>query len=536
MCVGRNRSVLCAGGGPILCSPMTLRGGWGENILGDRCLARRWPTRSANCPGLSLEPIGEEVPGISLSGGHLRPEETGEFSGHRGGHDGAAVFAGGQAAEAAAQTHLGCPRASHHLGRQPLVSAVELGSDPGGVLVGPGCFDEGVADVGVAGLGDRPRIGVAPEEYSEGTRPTKPMNGRRRGTGASRRPRRPKSARPVRPRPDRRPGGGLGLRTTRPAGMATGRPRWPRRAARALDHGQQVGEGRGRPASSKCNERNHWRCLSVQDLPSRYTSPRRSRTPGVAGGPGGDPTWPYPASGTSPGIPPRPGGHPHRHQLPSPVKTHQPTRVTAIGLDPVPRGHRYQRRRHHLTGHSHRGQQPVQLIAGRASLVTDPQPSRPAQTSNQTTDRHLIMSDLVNDRGGLRTTQHPNGDGVFRDIQPHPRHAPSGRPYCCSGHGRLLSSLWLRPPAMVDDPRINYRTGAGRSITTVRVPNRRSGALSALFWRGECGGYASASRRSAPEEPGRGSSDPCQSAAAVPAVPAAERRSEACGQVPTLSG
>ena len=219
------------------------------------------------------------------------------------------------------------------------------------------------------------------------------------------------------------------------------------------------------PASSKCNERNHWRCLRVQDLPVAIHQPptQQKRLESLAG-PAAIPHRLTPQAAQVPASLLGRRGHPHRHQLPSPVKTHQPTRVTAIGLDPVPRRHRYQRRRHHLTGHSHRGQQPLQLIAGRASLVTDPQPSRLAQTSNQTTDRHLIMSDLVNDRGGIRTTQHPHGDGVFRDIQPHPRHAPSGRPYSCSGHGRLLSSLWLRPPAMVDDPRINYRTGAGRSV------------------------------------------------------------------------
>ena len=43
-----------------------------------------------------------------------------------------------------------------------------------------------------------------------------------------------------------------------------------------FDHGHEVGEGGGRSGSSKCSERSHWRCLSVQDLPSRYTNPRRS--------------------------------------------------------------------------------------------------------------------------------------------------------------------------------------------------------------------------------------------------------------------
>src|SRR5262249_51031917 len=76
---------------------------------------------------------------------------------------------------------------------------------------------------------------------------------------------------------------------------------------------------------------------------------------------------------------------------------------------------------------------------------------------------------LVHDRDRVPRTQYPYGDGVFGDIQPHPCHTPMEGPYPCSGHGRLLSSMWLRPSAMVDDPRINYWTGAGRSITTVRA-------------------------------------------------------------------
>ena len=37
----------CAGGCPILCTPMTVRGRWCVERLGDRFLRRRWPTRPA---------------------------------------------------------------------------------------------------------------------------------------------------------------------------------------------------------------------------------------------------------------------------------------------------------------------------------------------------------------------------------------------------------------------------------------------------------------------------------------------------------
>jgi hypothetical protein len=67
----------CAGGGPILRSPMAVARRRCENNHGNRYLRRRWSTRFATWAGSVLEPIGEEVPGNPLSGGHLGPEETG---------------------------------------------------------------------------------------------------------------------------------------------------------------------------------------------------------------------------------------------------------------------------------------------------------------------------------------------------------------------------------------------------------------------------------------------------------------------------
>src|SRR6266496_5867354 len=68
----------CAGGCPILCTPMTVRGRWCVERLGDRCLRRRWPTRPAIGRAWSLEPIGEEHARRSWSGGHFGPHERSE--------------------------------------------------------------------------------------------------------------------------------------------------------------------------------------------------------------------------------------------------------------------------------------------------------------------------------------------------------------------------------------------------------------------------------------------------------------------------
>jgi hypothetical protein len=89
----------CAGGCPILCTPMTVRGQWCVERLGDRFLRRRWPTRPAIGRVWFLEPIGEDHARRSWSGGHFGPHEPGEFAGDGGGDDGATVLAGGEAPE-----------------------------------------------------------------------------------------------------------------------------------------------------------------------------------------------------------------------------------------------------------------------------------------------------------------------------------------------------------------------------------------------------------------------------------------------------
>ncbi len=147
------------------------------------------------------------------------------------------------------------------------------------------------------------------------------------------------------------------------------------------------------------------------------------------------------------------GRDPHGDELTGAIKPHQPPRVATIGLDFLARSDRHQRRRHHVARDTDRRQQPIQLIAGRARLVTHPQPARLTQPAHQPTDRHLIMGDLLQPRRALRRpVEHPHRDRVSGDIEPYPLDTPTRHSGC--RHGRLLSSMWLRPSAMVDDPRI----------------------------------------------------------------------------------
>src|SRR6266516_2930661 len=175
------------------------------------------------------------------------------------------------------------------------------------------------------------------------------------------------------------------------------------------------------------------------------------------------------------------GRDPHRDELTRPEQTHQPSSVTTIGLDFVARSDRHQRRCDHLTVDTHRPKQPMQLIAGRAGLVTRPQPARPTQPGDQTTNRHLVMSDLLQPRCRLRhAVQHPHRDRVLRDIEAYPLHLSTR--HADNGHGRLLSSMWLRRQRDGGRPTHQTGTGAGRSITTVRLLGGDARLLAWFTW------------------------------------------------------
>ena len=168
--------------------------------------------------------------------------------------------------------------------------------------------------------------------------------------------------------------------------------------------------------------------------PDPVVAQQELRQPVPRAGPVGDHVRAGPAQ-----IPHRllgPGGHPDRHQLPGPVQPGQPTAVPRVGLDPIPRRAGHQRRRDHVTGHPHRGQQPVQAEPGRSGLVAHPQLATVAEPVDQPADRPLIVEDLLRVRGHLIRTQNPHQDCVFTRVQPEVDR--TGRQSDTGHNGRLL--------------------------------------------------------------------------------------------------
>ena len=113
---------------------------------------------------------------VHLSGRHLGPKEPGKLPSDRGDDQVLGVLAGGQATKAAAQPQLGRPGPSHHLRIQALLAAAQADPDRGPVLVGPGRLDQLVRRCSLPHLVMWPRRVEPPLEYSEGTRPQKPLN------------------------------------------------------------------------------------------------------------------------------------------------------------------------------------------------------------------------------------------------------------------------------------------------------------------------------------------------------------------------
>lgn len=111
-----------------------------------------------------------------MSGGRLRPDEAGEFAGHGGGDDGAAVLARRQPAEPPAQADLRGPGSLDDVRGKTFVAALEFGADARREVIRPGGTDQDGADVTVAGLGDAPALLGGARGVPEGTKPTKPMN------------------------------------------------------------------------------------------------------------------------------------------------------------------------------------------------------------------------------------------------------------------------------------------------------------------------------------------------------------------------
>jgi hypothetical protein len=127
---------------------------------------------------------------------------------------------------------------------------------------------------------------------------------------------------------------------------------------------------------------------------------------------------------------------PYGGELVRSVQPRQAPGVTAVGLDPVPRSLRDQRWRDHLAAHPQRGEQAVQLIAGRAGLVAGSQARRVGEAGDQTTDRDLVVEDPLHVDGLGRRVQDRHRDRVLVDIEPEVDEIVPARD---TGHGRLLS-------------------------------------------------------------------------------------------------
>jgi hypothetical protein len=85
------------------------------------------------------------------SGHHFGPQETGQFSGHRGGDHRFGVLSRLQVPEASGQAELGRPGPGQGGGGGAFLAAAQGDTDPGVVLVGPGRLDQLGAQMGVAG-------------------------------------------------------------------------------------------------------------------------------------------------------------------------------------------------------------------------------------------------------------------------------------------------------------------------------------------------------------------------------------------------
>src|SRR5437660_8155847 len=97
-----------------------------------------------------------------ISGGHLGPDEPGEFSGDGGDHDVAVGLAFVEATEASAQTKLRGPGAGHDVAVEAVLATAQLNADPRSGPVRPGRFDQLGAQVHVAGMGDVAAAGALP--------------------------------------------------------------------------------------------------------------------------------------------------------------------------------------------------------------------------------------------------------------------------------------------------------------------------------------------------------------------------------------
>ena len=108
-----------------------------------------------------------ESGGMSVVGGHLGPQEAGELPGHRGGHHGADVLAGGEVSEPLGETDLGASRIGPRWRGERRLGVGGWPADTRAVLIGPGRLAELATDALLPARVMAPRCSLSPVEFSE---------------------------------------------------------------------------------------------------------------------------------------------------------------------------------------------------------------------------------------------------------------------------------------------------------------------------------------------------------------------------------
>ena len=125
--------------------------------------------------------------------------------------------------------------------------------------------------------------------------------------------------------------------------------------------------------------------------------------------------------------------HPHRRQIATPVASSQLLRVASVGLHPVARLDRHQRRCHDVAVHAELAQMPVQAIAVGSCLVADAKSARWPQLLHQPPHRILAIGNAPQRPHFTSRLRYRHRDLLRVDIQTQVSailHRPA--PFACS--------------------------------------------------------------------------------------------------------
>jgi hypothetical protein len=106
------------------------------------------------------------------------------------------------------------------------------------------------------------------------------------------------------------------------------------------------------------------------------------------------------------------GRHPNRHQLAGAVQPGQPPAVAAVGLDSITGRSGDEGRRNDLAANPQRGEQPGELIPGRAGLVAGSQPTTIWELRQEPANRRLVIRDPVDLSSIASGAEDRHRDGV----------------------------------------------------------------------------------------------------------------------------